>query len=71
MYDVEISGSITAHKTAKNHNELREIATRALGTISVAYKNVEIFIGTPNQLLDQLDIAEELGYQFYALIDTY
>jgi len=60
-YDVEISGSIPAKRAANNFAELREIASRAQGRISVCNAEVEVFLGSGRELLDALEIAEEAG----------
>ena len=60
-YDVEISGSIPVKRAANNFTELREIASRALGRISVCNAEVEVFFGSGRELLDALEIAEEAG----------
>ena len=60
-YDVEISGSIPVKRAANNFAELRKIASRALGRISVCNAEVEVFFGSGRELLDALEIAEEAG----------
>jgi hypothetical protein len=61
MFDVEISGSKTVKHTVKNFIELKRIARRANGNISVSESNIVTFYGTPQQLLNAIEIAEYCG----------
>ena len=63
-YDVEISGSITAHRTANTHLGLKRIANRAQGRVSVVKNGVEIFLGSGRELIDAIKAAEEYGKEF-------
>ena len=59
-YDIEISGSVTAKRTAANLNDLREIANRAQGRVSVVVGNREVFHGAGRDLVSQIDLATEM-----------
>ena len=63
-YDVEISGSITAHRKANTHLGLKRIANRALGRVSVVKAGVEIFFGSGRELAEAIEAAEKYGKEF-------
>jgi hypothetical protein len=62
MYQIELSGSKTAYKTAKNHDEIRKACKNALGQISIENDRCQVFEGSKNQLFDDLDFLDENGY---------
>jgi hypothetical protein len=67
-YEIELSGSKTALKTAHTHNEIREACANALGRISISNGKHVVFEGCRFELEDDLDFLDEEGYE---LADRY
>jgi len=58
-FDVEISGSKNIKYQIDTFKELKRIAKKANGMISITEGKIETFYGTGQQLLDRIKVTEE------------